>query len=90
MRSVPASNIDYPSALEYGPNSLAQKTSHRHQVENRQAYDTNPLYAIMHESIYLSGVGVEGPSSWAAQRVLAEDEDVSWDWLTAGAGRFTA
>ena len=46
------------------------------QVENRQSYDTNPIYAIMHESIYVSGDGVEGPSGWSAERVLAEDAEV--------------
>ncbi|CAM9563167.1 unnamed protein product [Scytosiphon promiscuus] len=51
-------------------------------VENRQSYDTNPIYAILHESIYLSGEGVEGPSNWAAERVLAEDSEVAslFDW----------
>ncbi|CAN0530558.1 unnamed protein product [Ectocarpus sp. 12 AP-2014] len=29
----------------------------------------------MHESIYLSGDGVEGPSGWSAERVLAQDPE---------------
>ncbi|CAM9394352.1 unnamed protein product, partial [Ectocarpus fasciculatus] len=52
------------------------------EVENRQSYDTNPIYAIMHESIYLSGDGVEGPSGWSAERVLAQDPEATslFDW----------
>eukprot|EP00752_Nemacystus_decipiens_P011409 g10133.t1 len=52
------------------------------EVENNQRYDTNPIYAIMHESIYISGDGVEGPSGWSAERVLAEDAEVAsaFDW----------
>lgn len=34
------------------------------------SWDTNPLYAIMHESIYCQGAA----SNWAAERVLASGE----------------
>ncbi|KAL0397947.1 UNVERIFIED_CONTAM: Proline iminopeptidase [Sesamum calycinum] len=34
------------------------------------AYDTNPLYALMHESIYCQGAS----SSWSAHRIRAENE----------------
>lgn len=46
-------------------------------MENRQPYDTNPIYAILHESIYLRGEGVTGPSAWSAERVLSEDPEVT-------------
>ena len=34
-------------------------------VENWFAWDTNPLYAVLHEAIYCQGAA----SQWAAQRV---------------------
>ncbi|CAN0088455.1 unnamed protein product, partial [Sphacelaria rigidula] len=52
------------------------KYSFLREVENRQPYDTNPIYAILHESIYLRGEGVAGPSAWSAERVLSEDPEV--------------
>ena len=36
--------------------------------ENLQAFDTNPIYAILHEAIYCEGAA----SNWSAQRVRAE------------------
>ncbi|KAK9279410.1 hypothetical protein L1049_013089 [Liquidambar formosana] len=38
--------------------------------ENWLGFDTNPLYALMHESIYCQGA----PSRWSANRIRAEDE----------------
>ncbi|CAN0441678.1 unnamed protein product, partial [Ectocarpus sp. 8 AP-2014] len=40
------------------------------EVENRQPYDTNPIYAIMHESIYNTGNGKAGTPGWPAERDL--------------------
>lgn len=37
-------------------------------VENRLDFDTNPLYALIHEAIYCQGVA----SRWSAERVLSE------------------
>ena len=37
-------------------------------VENQQAFDTNPIFAVLHEPIYCEGVA----PSWSAQRVRAE------------------
>jgi len=37
-------------------------------VENLQSFDTNPIFAILHEAIYCQ----QAASNWAAQRVLAE------------------
>lgn len=34
------------------------------------------MYAILHESIYLRGEGVSGPSNWSAERVLSDDPEV--------------
>ena len=33
-------------------------------VENAQAFDTNPFYAVLHEACYAQG----GPTAWAAHR----------------------
>ncbi|XP_050280444.1 uncharacterized protein LOC126721452 isoform X1 [Quercus robur] len=38
--------------------------------ESSIAFDTNPLYAILHESIYCQGAS----SSWSAHRIRSEDE----------------
>ena len=40
-------------------------------VENSQSFDTNPIFAILHESIYCQGTA----SNWAAERVRAEFPD---------------
>jgi pimeloyl-ACP methyl ester carboxylesterase len=39
-----------------------------HHAENMQSYDTNPIYAILHEAIYCQG----SASNWAAERVRGE------------------
>ena len=38
-------------------------------TEDAHAFDTNPMYAVLHESIYCNGGGASG---WAAERALAE------------------
>lgn len=45
------------------------------QVGSLVSYSANPLYALMHESIYAQG----RPTKWAADRVLAERPDFSTD-----------
>ncbi len=50
-------------------------------VENLQAYDTNPIFAILHEAIYCQGFA----SRWAAERIRAEYPDFE---LCAGAPVF--
>lgn len=40
----------------------------REMVENALHYDSNPIYAILHESIYCQS---SKPSNWSSQRVLA-------------------
>jgi hypothetical protein len=43
-------------------------------VENAQSFETNPLYALLHEAIYCEpGTGA---SAWAAERVLEEENSV--------------
>lgn len=39
-------------------------------VEGWQAFDTNPLYAVLHESIYVE----HSSSAWAAHRVQSSPE----------------
>ncbi|EKX41522.1 hypothetical protein GUITHDRAFT_158215 [Guillardia theta CCMP2712] len=44
-------------------------------VEDEMSYETNPLYAIAHETIYCSGVGA---SKWSAQRIMQERKDFDY------------
>ena len=39
------------------------------EVERSQPFDTNPIYALLHESIYINGPG--NSSNWAAHRSLS-------------------
>eukprot|EP00667_Euglena_gracilis_P006107 EG_transcript_6156 len=44
-------------------------------LENLQDFDTNPIYAILHEAIYMESTRkAEKCSNWAAERVLQEPE----------------
>ncbi|KZT18642.1 alpha/beta-hydrolase [Neolentinus lepideus HHB14362 ss-1] len=43
-------------------------------VMEKQAYDGNPLYAILHEAIYCQGRAPE----WAAARIVSQDPRFSW------------
>jgi pimeloyl-ACP methyl ester carboxylesterase len=52
-------------------------------VERLQSFETNPIFAILHESIYCEQVA----SNWSAQRVLAEFPQFSAG--QGGAARFT-
>lgn len=38
------------------------------ELENAQSFDTNPIYAILHEACYCDGTA----SNWAAERVLVD------------------
>lgn len=40
-----------------------------HDVEDFLRFDTNPIFAVLHESIYADG---QGATNWAAERVRAE------------------
>ena len=42
--------------------------------ENSQSFETNPIFAVLHEACYTQGVA----SRWSAQRVRAECPDVDW------------
>lgn len=43
------------------------------------SWDSNPLYALLHESIYCQGA----PSNWAAQRLRSERWHAEFDALAA-------
>jgi pimeloyl-ACP methyl ester carboxylesterase len=42
--------------------------------ENSQSFETNPIFAVLHEMCYTQGAA----SRWAAERVRAEFPDTSW------------
>lgn len=46
----------------------------------QQAFETNPLYWLLHEAIYCDGAAY-GASRWAAERVQAE-RGAAWDYTT--------
>ena len=48
-------------------------------VESWFSWDTNPLYAVLHESIYCQGA----PSQWAAQRVRDASFAAAFDAVKA-------
>jgi len=43
-------------------------------VENSQPFETNPIFAVLHEMCYTQGAA----SSWSAERVRGEFPDMSW------------
>lgn len=45
------------------------------ELENSQAFDTNPIYALLHEACYCE----QTSSSWAAERVRAEFPEFQWE-----------
>jgi pimeloyl-ACP methyl ester carboxylesterase len=49
-------------------------------VERLQSFDTNPLFAILHEAIYCE----QGASNWSAARVLAEYPEFERERLFTG------
>ncbi|KAG5190596.1 proline iminopeptidase [Tribonema minus] len=53
-------------------------------VENAQAFDTNPIYTLLHEPIYMWDGAAAAPR-WSAQRVLEADAAVAaaFDWRGA-------
>lgn len=46
-----------------------------HQVENVLSFNTNPIYALLHEAIYCNGKA----SNWSAERILEEFPQFSMD-----------
>lgn len=60
------------SAFEPNGSQLTQRFLHA--VERSQGYPTNPLYAVLHESIYAEGRATR----WAADRVRAEAGVHEW------------
>jgi len=51
-------------------------------VENVHAFDTNPIYAVLHESIYCNGGGA---SAWSAERAITERWAGEFDPVEAAA-----
>ncbi|KAF6157580.1 hypothetical protein GIB67_037153 [Kingdonia uniflora] len=49
------------------------------EIENWMAFDTNPLYALMHESIYCQG----SASRWSAHRIRKEEKHSRFDAIKA-------
>jgi len=43
-------------------------------LENSQSFETNPIFAVLHEMCYTQGAA----SRWSAERVRAEFPDMSW------------
>jgi len=58
--------VDTPSGKELSYKFLRN-------VENEQAFETNPIFAILHEAIYCQGEA----SNWSAERVRAEYPEFS-------------
>jgi len=53
-------------------------------VENMSGFETNPIYALLHESIYMYGKNSTSKSNWSASRMLdeikGENEFIFFDW----------
>ncbi|KDQ18571.1 hypothetical protein BOTBODRAFT_28963 [Botryobasidium botryosum FD-172 SS1] len=45
-----------------------------YEIDANQPFDRNPLYAVLHESIYCQGEA----SRWSAERVVNQDPQFSW------------
>jgi len=56
--------------------SLFKKIAYKtlHLVQAQQAFDTNPIYALLHEPIYCQGRAPE----WSAYRVIKQHPQFSW------------
>ncbi|CAG8586052.1 7554_t:CDS:2, partial [Paraglomus occultum] len=53
------------------------------KISNRQPFDSNILYAILHEAIYCQGE----KSNWSAERNMTKDFDFSLEWLEQNEGK---
>lgn len=63
-------------AFVAGPNGTsALNWNFLHHIEQQQSFDTNPLYAVLHEACYTQGYA----SAWSAHRLLAEFPDFALD-----------
>lgn len=69
--SYGAAQIHYLFERAFVPGSDTLSLAFLRGVENAQAFDTNPFYAVLHESCYAQG----GPTAWAAHRVRREFEE---------------
>jgi pimeloyl-ACP methyl ester carboxylesterase len=46
-----------------------------HALENSQSFETNPIFAVLHEMCYTQGTAAR----WSAERVRAEFPETNWD-----------
>ncbi|CAG8627171.1 10163_t:CDS:2 [Paraglomus brasilianum] len=53
------------------------------KISNRQPFDSNILYAILHEAIYCQGE----KSNWSAERNMTKDFYFSLEWLETNEGK---
>ena len=58
-----------------GPNGREISYALLRGVEQAQHYETNPIFALLHEAIYMEGAA----SNWSAERVRAEFPEFSLD-----------
>ncbi|MEM1451167.1 MAG: alpha/beta fold hydrolase [Planctomycetota bacterium] len=69
--SYGAAQLHYLFERAFVPGTDALSRAFLRGVENVQAFDTNPIYAVLHEACYAQG----GPTAWAAHRVRTEFEE---------------
>lgn len=62
-------------AFVSGPHERTLSYGFLRGVENAQSFETNPIFAILHESIYCQG----DASNWSAERVRSEYPDFNLD-----------
>jgi hypothetical protein len=74
--STAATDVNVSDASSDSASQQQQQLSYSflRAVENAQSFETNPIYALLHESIYCEpGTGA---SNWAAERVLQEENSI--------------
>src|SRR5690625_2005826 len=72
---VPGLHYLWEQAFIDGPDGPELSEAFLHGVYARLTFAGRPLYALVHEAIYAQGVA----TSWAADRVLAENSDFAAD-----------
>src|SRR5699024_6954180 len=72
---VPGLHYLWEQAFIDGPDGAELSETFLHGVYARLTFAGRPLYALVHEAIYAQGVA----TSWAADRVLAENPDFAAD-----------
>lgn len=69
-------NLHYllESAFCHGANGDELSLPFLRALENSQSFETNPIFAVLHEMCYTQGAAAR----WSAERVRAEFPDVNW------------